>query len=159
MTASNPFQQQASMVIHAPVDALWDVISDISHYWRWNPIFVDTHLPKGTAEGMPLKVKCQMLRGQMDKEGQITHIRPQTSLAFHFNKLHPKCFQEHWCLSLTPIDDLSTKVTLSIQYEGWLKVTYWQKDQISLIMAGDVFLSSLKQKMEIIEHGKSNQRP
>ncbi|MFT2111355.1 hypothetical protein [Marinomonas sp. 2405UD68-3] len=148
MTDFNTLHKQAEMVFYQPIEDIWSVLVDMHSYWKWNPILKDVYLSNGLLYHAPIEAKYSVFNGVLSKKGIILNVDENKELRFCFHRYHLKIVCETWRISLIPLSDFETQVSLTIGYSGWFSASAWQNDEVAIDVACDVFIHALKQMLE-----------
>lgn len=118
-----PLTTSQSVKINAPLDSVWETISDLERYPEWNDHVVETHAPAQLIEGEKFMVKVRHPDSPRLKVTLNPHI---ASLISEQELTWTTKFWAQWLLTvtqtirLTAVDDQCTEVTREMRFTGAL---------------------------------------
>ncbi len=133
--------------IAAPIDAVWETLTDLASYPDWNPFIVSAEGRVG--EGERLTNRMQPPGGKaIAFKPTVTVVEPVTTLEWLGRLGLPGIFDGRHRFELAPCQNGGTLVTQSEQFDGVL-VRFMRTSLDTRTMAGFVAMNmSLKARVE-----------
>jgi hypothetical protein len=104
--------------IHATVEQVWQVLTDLERYTEWNPL-----LYKGAGKvepGETVVVDAKTASKDMNFVCQVVKVDPCHEFAWKFQVIHPLLFRGVHIFTIEPIDDHTVRFIDREQFEGLL---------------------------------------
>lgn len=112
-----------SIEIAAPVDEVWDVVTDLGRSTEWNDHIILSSAPAGLVEGEKLRMRTQHPETSLLKasfRATITRFIPQEEMTWEAKILFRWALTATDTIKLTPLPGGRTEVTQTMIFEGVL---------------------------------------
>jgi hypothetical protein len=141
------YELHTEVEIVAPIDAVWETLTDLAAYPDWNPFIVSA---QGRAEvGERLTNRMQPPDGKaITFKPTVTVVEPPVALEWLGRLGLPGIFDGRHRFDLAPSEHGGTLVTQSEEFDG-IVVRYMRKSLDTKTMAGfDAMNAALKARVE-----------
>ncbi|MDH3336214.1 MAG: SRPBCC domain-containing protein [Gammaproteobacteria bacterium] len=135
------------VVINAPADIVWDILTDLDGYPEWNPFTVRAESTLEIGSGVDLYIP----RGdKLMKQSFVLEIfNPPREVAWRLPKmLHKSVFNAYRTQKVTPIDDHRCSYQTSDTFDGWIAGKLYRSQGGWVLKNFNRLAEALKQRSE-----------
>lgn len=135
------------VVIDAPADTVWKVLTDLERYPEWNPFTVRAESSLEIGSNVDLYIR----RGEklMKQSFVLEVFDPPREIAWRLPKmLHKSVFNAYRTQKVVPIDERRCSYQTSDTFAGWIAGTLWRREGGWVLKSFDRLAASLKQHAE-----------
>lgn len=105
--------------IDAPIARVWEILSDLAGYSRWNPFL--RHLAGSLETGAPLETHVAFPGGRIRRlQARISAIQPGCALRWQAVLWKRRIFDVSYAFELEPLDPGGTLLTQRARFSGVL---------------------------------------
>ena len=105
------------IVINAPADRVWKILTDLKQFSAWNPFI--TQAEGEIEEGARLRVHIEPPGGTaMTFKPTVTHVAPERELRWLGRLLLPGVFDGEHCFEMSPFEEGRTCASFSVSSSG-----------------------------------------
>lgn len=113
----------ADTTIHAPVEQVWNLVSDFQSYHEWSPYFLGLRSKTGE-----INETGQRVRGYFKSEkmgvlmynAHLTAIEKEKNVAWKGKMIMPLGVHAEHAITLEKLSDTQTKLIVQVEFTGFL---------------------------------------
>ena len=110
---------EKNLIIDAPAEIVWEVISDFARYPEWNPFCVECSSTMQPGDPIDLKVKL-MARPQAQREW-VTELVPGSRFVYSMKPVPGGALSSMRSHDLRPLDAMRTEYRSYFHLKGWMR--------------------------------------
>ncbi len=132
-----------SVTINAPTSRIWDAIKDVGYVHNWHPVVEASPVLSDNASGLGASRRCEMYDGSSVVE-TVTELTEGRRVVLELSDFSLPLNNASASITLDPVDDGTTRVTMEMNYEVKYGPAGWLMDQMMMKrMMGSLFLKVL----------------
>ena len=141
-------ENKNEIVIAAPVETVWDILTDLEKYSEWNPLLYQAN---GKVEvGETVIVYAKTASKDMKFTCKVTRVEPLREFAWRFPVIHPILFRGEHIFRIEPTGEEEIKFIDREWFKGILLPTQAKDLETNGLMAMIEMGKALKDRAERI---------
>ncbi|MBW6473244.1 MAG: SRPBCC domain-containing protein [Anaerolineaceae bacterium] len=141
-------ENRNEIVINAPPEQVWQVLTDLEHYSEWNPLL---YRGSGTVKlGETVVVDAKTATKDMNFVCKVIKVEPFKEFAWKFHVIHPILFRGVHALRIEPIDQETVTFIDTESFWGLLLPTQAKDLTTNGLTAMIEMGSALKERVEAL---------